>query len=246
MTQHIAKLAKAIAAVRVAAQEIVKLNESPSTRWISVSVDERGAELPGIYITASTSPTPKPRKIDEERIVIYELWKFFPDATEDDYQSDQWTISVEDFPDDWEGGIASFFTAEFQGGETPIRMYNGFEGLVEKLAKTPMRESSGLVKASAEPRAIIRAISGRQGWTLTHTVKETAERIGVSSRAIWDWLNGSAVPIAQNKLALYYCQFEPGTEIEVLEGEPEYRMHARAVFQAGLKPKLVAGYNAED
>ncbi len=246
MTQHIAKLEKAIAAVRVAAQEIVKLNESPSTRWISVSVDDRGAELPGIYITASTSPTPKPRKIDEERIVIYELWKFFPDATEKDYQSDHWTISVEDFPDDWEGGLSELFSVEFQGGETPIRMYNGFEELVEKLAKTPMRESSGLVKASAEPRAILQAISGQQGWTLTHTVKETAERIGVSRRAIWDWLNGSAVPIAQNKLALYYCQFEPGTEIEIRGEDPEARMHARAVFQAGLKPKSAASYNVED
>ncbi len=184
---HLEKLEKAIAAVRVAAQEIVKLNESPSTRWISVSVDERGAELPGIYITASTSPTPKPRKIDEERIVIYELWEFFPDATEKDYQSDHWTISVEDFPEDWEGGLSELFSVEFQGGETPIRMYNGFEELVEKLAKTPMRESSGLVKASAEPRAILQAISERHGWTISHTVNVTAERMGVSRSTLWEW-----------------------------------------------------------
>ncbi|MCD8070134.1 MAG: hypothetical protein LUE08_01955 [Akkermansiaceae bacterium] len=44
----------------------------------------------------------------------------------------------------------------------------------------------------------------------------------------------------------YYAQFEPGTEAEVIEGEAESRMYARAVFQAGLKPKLVAGCNAED
>ncbi len=119
-------------------------------------------------------------------------------------------------------------------------------GLFDKIAKIPVRTTPGIANADAAPGDIIRAISGQQSWTLTHTVKETAERIGVSRRAIWDWLNGSAVPIAQNKLALYYCQFEPGTEIEVFEGEPEYRMHARAVFQAGLKPKLVAGCNAED
>ncbi|MCC8022025.1 MAG: hypothetical protein LIO63_08660 [Akkermansia sp.] len=103
-----------------------------------------------------------------------------------------------------------------------------------------------LEKASAEPRAILQAISERHGWTISHTVNVTAERMGVSRNALWEWRQGNRPPLPQNKLALYYCQFEPGTEVEIRGEDTEARMHARAVFQAGLKPKLVAGCNTED
>ncbi len=183
MTQHMAKLSKAIDAVRAAAEKINK-RALPNTRWLSVAVDARGgAELPGICISAET------RGFDEleTRVALEEIRKFFPDATLEEHQPFLWTVVIENSPDDWEGGLSELFSVEFQGGETPIRMYNGFEELVEKLAKTPMRESSGLVKASAEPRAILQAISERHGWTISHTVNVTAERMGVSRSTLWEW-----------------------------------------------------------
>ncbi|MCD8070909.1 MAG: hypothetical protein LUE08_05950 [Akkermansiaceae bacterium] len=243
-----AKLSKAIDAVRAAAEKINK-RALPNTRWLSVAVDARGAELPGICISAETHGFDEL----ETRVALEEIRKFFPDATLEEHQAFLWTVVIENSPDDWGrgkgwGGKGSFFSVEFAGGDEPLRSYGGFAGLFEKFKLIPKLESSGRTNANAseEPSAILHAISKRHGWTITHTVKETAERIGVSHRAIWDWLNGSAVPIAQNKLALYYCQFEPGTEVEIRGEDPEARMHARAVFQAGLKPKLVAGCNAED
>ncbi|MCD8071125.1 MAG: helix-turn-helix domain-containing protein [Akkermansiaceae bacterium] len=109
-----------------------------------------------------------------------------------------------------------------------------------------MTHSDKLEKASAEPRAILQAISERHGWTISHTVNVTAERMGVSRSTLWEWKWGKKSPLPQNKLALYYCQFEPGTEVEIRGEDPEARMHARAVFQAGLKPKMLPAEEDEE
>ncbi|MCC8022022.1 MAG: hypothetical protein LIO63_08645 [Akkermansia sp.] len=113
MTQHMAKLSKAIDAVRAAAEKINK-RALPNTRWLSVAVDAGGAELPGICISAET------RGFDEleTRVALEEIRKFFPDATLEEHQPFLWTVVIENSPDDWGrgkgwGGKGSFFSVEF-------------------------------------------------------------------------------------------------------------------------------------
>ncbi len=57
-----------------------------------------------------------------------------------------------------------------------------------------------LEKASAEPRAILQAISERHGWTISHTVNVTAERMGVSRNAMWEWKCGNRPPFLKTNL----------------------------------------------
>lgn len=49
----------------------------------------------------------------------------------------------------------------------------------------------------------------------THVVFDIARRLEVTRMTIWRWLAGARSACERDRLALYYCQFAPGTKLTI-------------------------------
>lgn len=88
----------------------------------------------------------------------------------------------------------------------------------------------------------------------THVVFDIARRLGVTRMTIWRWLAGARSACERDRLALYYCQFAPGTKLTIFydleKGEKDREaawLHAELLQGwPALQPKILPAEEDEE